>query len=527
MENEKISLWNRFKNFVKKIMPGKKAAVTLGIAASAIGANVDKAEASDYIIERTDKKVISELSSEFNANPVDLKNSKVSAKDLKHKVDSRSNLEKTVDTIGKVQRGVHSIENVADSISDLGRSSSISSTLDNTGDVLRSVQKGEKTISQVLYNPTEKESKNSEVKQDEVVIEKVNKDAIVKESVQDEKNSTETVTEKVQPNKNTIEKTVISNENNLEVSSDEPLEVNEDDGKYSASHVKYNPDNNEFLPSMNYINRVIARTLPASHLTAGENISMIADARIDLIRYQNIAKQQGNMEVVEEIRKALIECDKYYVSLQREAIKNANEPEYDLHTPESYTNYKSQESTVKADIVQNVEDSTVISSIDEKKLENVSIGQMGTFENLDDLLDNAIAEKEKKEAVVERASTEKVEINEDKLNNVSIGQMGAFEDLDNILVEEINKKENKDVIMKQHSATKVEIDEDKLNNVSIGQMGTFENLDDMLDHAIVEKEKKTSTIRQSIDKHKANTNKITFDTPKKDTINRYFEDEER
>ena len=82
MENEKKSWWKSFKSFIKKILPGKKAAVTLGIAASAMGANMDKANASDYIVERIDDKAVTDVANELNVNPVDLKHLTVDASQL-------------------------------------------------------------------------------------------------------------------------------------------------------------------------------------------------------------------------------------------------------------------------------------------------------------------------------------------------------------------------------------------------------------------------------------------------------------
>ena len=536
MENEQKSWWTSFKNFIKKIMPGKKAAVTLGLAASAMAVNAEKANASEIVtVPRNNVKIVSDVSKEAKINPVDLNSSKVSVQDLQASANSRSGFDKTIDTLARVNRGLHSVNDLSNSMSNLGRSRDLGDTLNNLENVLQSAQKGEQTMSQVLSKPGVKEAKVSETKNDEIVAVKREQVKVVEEKNESEKVTIGNVNENVSTDENENNHVEPVNVEQIEITDNDVLEVDGD--KYSASHVKYNPDNKEFLPSMNYINRVISRTLPSSTLTAGENISMIADARIDLIRYQNIAKQQGKMEIVEEIRKALIECDKYYIPLQEEAIKNAGAPEYDLHTPEAYPHYEPNNTTIETEIVENVEKTSDKTSIDKVELEKekVGISQMGNFSNLDSLLDQAIAEDQQKDVTVQTPATityHQSKIDESKLADVSIGQMGDFENLDHLLDEDVVEPQ-KTTHESQTSYKNLESEQSKSENVTISEMGNFKNLDTLLDEAIEEDQAKDVAVndfnkRIKVDKHKSNENKMNFDSYKqKNTINKYIEDEER
>lgn len=162
MDNEKKSLWTRFKSFIKKVMPGKKTLAIGAAAASMMAANIDKADAAELRVDLNEgNRTVDTVKENATSNPlrVSLSDSQnptvtVEKSSLERFAD---NVKATKNAINTVKNGIGSIENVASSIENLGRSSNIGNVISNTENTVKrtetatqKVNESEQAVSQLL-----------------------------------------------------------------------------------------------------------------------------------------------------------------------------------------------------------------------------------------------------------------------------------------------------------------------------------------------------------------------------------------
>ena len=554
-ENEKKSWWKSFKSFIKKILPGKKAAVTLGIAASAMGANMDKANASDYIVERIDDKAVTDVANELNVNPVDLKNLTVDASQLEQRIDARSDWEKARDAVQDVQTGVNSVENVFGAINNLGRSSSINSTIHNAERVVDNFNKGQDTLSQLLSKPSVKETKSEEVKTEKVESEK--SDSVIVERTVPEKKveKTDKVQEmsdvdkvlpnlhydKIKQNLYDIED-ALSNEivdlnlklskarydGNFELAKqlEEQIELKRaqrieltnlrrEEG-ITSDRLEYAPESMQRDYTPERVEKLVAFTNLSPNWTTGEKIAVLSSGIVDLKVAIDGCIKNGDIETANKLIKVHNEALKERYALSKMAHEEQGNPEYDLHMPENYDRYGIKNSSSKEQVATQKEDKDTKYS--PSKVEGIDVEDI--FGNIDLAAAATTAQV---------TAPTKQDLDYEKLSNVSMGQMGVLEEDE--IVKETPKKED--------------LDYEKLSNVSAGQMGIWNELEDMLDEdtsststttdnkkeVVLEEKEKAEEVKQTpqtdsktVDNYKANAGKISVDDIFKDlNINDFVE----
>lgn len=504
-ENEKKSWWKSFKSFIKKILPGKKAAVTLGIAATAMGANMDKANASDYIVERTDGKAITDVAHELNVNPVDLKNLTVDANQLEQRIDARSDLEKASDTLKNVNTGVRSVENVWSSVNNLGKSSSIKSTVNNAQRVVDNVNKGQDTLSQLLSKPSVKETKTEEVKTEKTEVENQKADTTItqdtssaKEVKQADKAKVISDTDKVLANSHfdsikqnpyDMEDALSSEivdlnlklskarydgnfelakqlEKQLEAKRAQRIELTElrrSEG-ITADVLEHSPEyqDREYTPER--VERLTAFTKLSPNWTSGEKLAVLSSGIVDLKVAIDGCIKNGDVQTANKLIRVHNEALKQRYELAKMAHEEQGNSEFDVHMPKNYDRYglknrSSQETVSKTE----KEEKTKYSP---SKVEGIDVEDI--FGDID--LAAAVAN-----AQVAQATQQ--DLDASKLSDVSVGQMGILEEDE----------------MPKEAPKKEELDYEKLSNVSAGQMGIWNELEEMLDNEINKTSSATST----------------------------------
>lgn len=504
-ENEKKSWWKSFKSFIKKILPGKKAAVTLGIAATAMGANMDKANASDYIVERTDGKAITDVAHELNVNPVDLKNLTVDANQLEQRIDARSDLEKASDTLKNVNTGVRSVENVWSSVNNLGKSSSIKSTVNNAQRVVDNVNKGQDTLSQLLSKPSVKETKTEEVKTEKTEVENQKADTTIaqdtssaKEVKQADKAKVISDTDKVLANSHfdsikqnpyDMEDALSSEivdlnlklskarydgnfelakqlEKQLEAKRAQRIELTElrrSEG-ITADVLEHSPEyqDREYTPER--VERLTAFTKLSPNWTSGEKLAVLSSGIVDLKVAIDGCIKNGDVQTANKLIRVHNEALKQRYELAKIAHEEQGNSEFDVHMPKNYDRYglknrSSQETVSKTE----KEEKTKYSP---SKVEGIDVEDI--FGDID--LAAAVAN-----AQVAQATQQ--DLDASKLSDVSVGQMGILEEDE----------------MPKEAPKKEELDYEKLSNVSAGQMGIWNELEEMLDNEINKTSSATST----------------------------------
>lgn len=562
MENEKKSWWKSFKSFIKKILPGKKAAVTLGIAASAMGANMDKANASDYIVERIDDKAVTDVANELNVNPVDLKNLTVDASQLEQRIDTRSDLEKASDAIKDIKSGVNSVENVWSSVTNLGNSSSIKSTVNNAERVVNNVNKSQDTLSQLLSKPSVKETKTEEVKSEKVEVENEKTDSVVsekssssKEVKHEDKVQVKSDVDKVLANSHfdtvkenpyDIEDALSSEivdlnlklskarydgnfelakqlEEQIELKRAQRIELTElrrSEG-ITSDVLEHSPEyqQREYTPER--VEKLTAFTKLSPNWTTGEKISVLSSGIIDLKVAITGCIKNGDIETANKLIRVHNEALKQRYELSKTAHEEQGNPEYDLHMPENYDRYNIRNHSSKVQDTKQVEKEEKKSKYSPSKLEGIDVEDI--FGNID-LASAATASK----ANIATNSTQDLDYS--KLSNVSVGQMGILEEDE----------------MPQETPHKEEDEYAKLSNVSAGQMGIWNELEEMLDDNInansttsnnnkkevkveekaekTEVKEKINTESKTVDNYKANAEKINVDDIFKDlNINEFID----
>lgn len=504
-ENEKKSWWKSFKSFIKKILPGKKAAVTLGIAATAMGANMDKANASDYIVERTDGKAITDVAHELNVNPVDLKNLTVDANQLEQRIDARSDLEKASDTLKNVNTGVHSVENVWSSVNNLGKSSSIKSTVNNAQRVVDNVNKGQDTLSQLLSKPSVKETKTEEVKTEKTEVENQKADTTItqdtssaKEVKQADKAKVISDTDKVLANSHfdsikqnpyDMEDALSSEivdlnlklskarydgnfelakqlEKQLEAKRAQRIELTElrrSEG-IKADVLEHSPEyqDREYTPER--VERLTAFTKLSPNWTSGEKLAVLSSGIVDLKVAIDGCIKNGDVQTANKLIRVHNEALKQRYELAKIAHEEQGNSEFDVHMPKNYDRYglknrSSQETVSKTEKEEK-------SKYSPSKVEGIDVEDI--FGDID--LAAAVAN-----AQVAQATQQ--DLDASKLSDVSVGQMGILEEDE----------------MPKEAPKKEELDYEKLSNVSAGQMGIWNELEEMLDNEINKTSSATST----------------------------------
>ena len=557
-ENEKKSWWKSFKSFIKKILPGKKAAVTLGIAASAMGANMDKANASDYIVERIDDKAVTDVANELNVNPVDLKNLTVDASQLEQRIDARSDWEKARDAVQDVQTGVNSVENVFGAINNLGRSSSINSTINNAERVVDNFNKGQDTLSQLLSKPSVKETKSEKVKTENVENEK--SDSLIVERTVPEKKveKTDKVQEMSDVDKvlqNSHFDTVKQNPYDIEDAlSSEIVDLNlklskaRYDGNFelakqleeqielkraqrieltnlrreegiTSDRLEHAPESMQRDYTPERVEKLVAFTNLSPNWTTGEKIAVLSSGIVDLKVAIDGCIKNGDIETANKLIKVHNEALKERYALSKMAHEEQGNPEYDLHMPENYDRYGIRNSSSKEQVTtQKTEKEDKDTKYSPSKVEGIDVEDI--FGNIDLAAAATTAQV---------TAPTKQDLDYEKLSNVSMGQMGVLEEDE--IVKETPKKED--------------LDYEKLSNVSAGQMGIWNELEDMLDEdtsststttdnkkeVVLEEKEKAEEVKQTpqtdsktVDNYKANAGKISVDDIFKDlNINDFVE----
>lgn len=560
MDNEKKSLWTRFKSFIKKVMPGKKTLAIGAAAASMMAANIDKADAAELRVDLNESnRTVDTVKENATSNPlrVSLSDSQnptvtVEKSSLERFAD---NVKATKNTINTVRNGIGSIENVASSIENLGKSSNIGNVISNTENTIRrtetatqKVNESEQAVSQLLQvNQARKKmledkgytdgaktlQKNIDNLQSQIQVTE-NQETVEKATTSNVENITKT--EKVKPaiDNSKLERNEFSHINFNPFDKENALSNKIVDLKVQASQAKYNNDmelynqltseiksleaerikmteariNDGVIPdvaddsaefqsrdvSPERFEKLTAFTNLSPEWTSGEKLAVLANGLTDLKLAISDCKKNGDQlmakKLVEVYNKAMVQ--RYELSV--EASKNPSSPANELKMPNSYHSYIARtvhSKTTKTKNIKNPEykQETKKAVVSPYKVNDTSIDA--------DSLVNSIL----------NSNTPSTKVDETKLNDVSMGQMGVLE-------------EDKKVNVKP---TKPQINEEKLQNVSVGQMGTFEgiDLDAMIDEALntrtakSENKKEQKVIKTNDDKKETKTQKAKNVNPNK------------
>ena len=565
MDNEKKSLWTRFKSFIKKVMPGKKTLAIGAAAASMMAANIDKADAAELRVDLNEgNRTVDTVKENATSNPlrVSLSDSQnptvtVEKSSLERFAD---NVKATKNTINTVRNGIGSIENVASSIENLGKSSNIGNVISNTESTVRiaenatqRVNESEQAVSQLLqvrqarqkmaedkgYSDGAKTmQKNIDILQSKTPVaekqetfEKVDTSKVEKSKVE-----TTTNTEKVNQtvNNSEVEKNEFShikynhydrenqlsdqivdlevlrsqahNENNIELYNQLTAKIDQ----LRAERIKITEarindgvipdvadDSAEFQSrdvSPERFEKLTAFTNLSPEWTSGEKLAVLSNGLTDLKLAISDCKKNGDQitaqKLVEVYNKAMVQ--RYELAV--EASKNPSSPANELKMPDSYHSYIARtvhSKTTKTKNIRNPEykQETKKAVVSPYKVNDTSIDA--------DSLVNSIL----------NSNTPSTKVDETKLNDVSMGQMGVLEEDEKVEVK----------------PTKSQINEEKLQNVSVGQMGTFEgiDLDAMIDEALntrtakSENKKEQKIIKTNDDKKETKTQKAKNVNPNK------------
>lgn len=564
MDNEKKSLWTRFKSFIKKVMPGKKTLAIGAAAASMMAANIDKADAAELRVDLNEgNRTVDTVKENATSNPL-----RVSLSDSQNPTVTveKSSLERFADnvkatksTINTVRNGIGSIENVASSIENLGKSSNIGNVISNTENTVRrtetatqKVNESEQAVSQLLkVNQARKKmledkgytdgaktlQKNIDNLQSKIQVtekqETVEKTNTAKFENQKVENTAKTEKIKQTVDNSKVEKNEFSHIKFNPFDKEDELSNKIVDLKVQASQAKYNNDmelynqltseiktleaerikmteariNDGVIPdvaddsaefqsrdvSPEKFEKLTAFTNLSPEWTSGEKLAVLSNGLTDLKLAISDCQKNGDQitaqKLVEVYNKAMVQ--RYELAV--EASKNPSSPANELKMPDSYHTYIAKTVHSKATKTKNIKNpeykkenkKTVVSPY---KVNDPSIDA--------DSLVNSIFN-----------SNATTRVDETKLNDVSMGQMG--------IIEEDEKVEVK--------PTKSQINEEKLQNVSVGQMGTFEgiDLDAMIDEALntrtakSENNKEQKVIKTNDDKKETKTQKAKNVNPNK------------
>ena len=563
MDNEKKSLWTRFKSFIKKVMPGKKTLAIGAAAASMMAANIDKADAAELRVDLNEgNRTVDTVKENATSNPL-----RVSLSDSQNPTVTveKSSLERFADnvkatksTISTVRNGIGSIENVASSIENLGKSSNIGNVISNTENTVRrtetatqKVNESEQAVSQLLkVNQARKKmledkgytdgaktvQKNidnlqAKVSDNKEIVEKVDTSKVETQKIENTA-KTEKVKQTVDNSK--VERNEFSHIKFNPFDKENALSNKIVDLKVQASQAKYNNDmelynqltseiksleaerikmteariNDGVIPdvaddssefqsrdvSPEKFEKLTAFTNLSPEWTSGEKLAVLSNGLTDLKLAISDCKKNGDQitaqKLVEVYNKAMVQ--RYELAV--EASKNPNSPANELKMPDSYHTYIAKtvhSKTTKTKNIKNPEykQETKKTVVSPYKVNDPSIDA--------DSLVNSIL----------NSNTTATRVDETKLNDVSMGQMGIIE-------------EDKKVEVKP---TKSQINEEKLQNVSVGQMGTFEgmDLDAMIDEALntrtdkSENNKETKVIKTNDEKKETKTQKAKNVNPNK------------
>ena len=562
MDNEKKSLWTRFKSFIKKVMPGKKTLAIGAAAASMMAANIDKADAAELRVDLNEgNRTVDTVKENATSNPL-----RVSLSDSQNPTVTveKSSLERFADnvkatksTISTVRNGIGSIENVASSIENLGKSSNIGNVISNTENTVRrtetatqKVNESEQAVSQLLkVNQARKKmledkgytdgaktvQKNidnlqAKVSDNKEIVEKVDTSKVETQKIENTA-KTEKVKQTVDNSK--VERNEFSHIKFNPFDKENALSNKIVDLKVQASQAKYNNDmelynqltseiksleaerikmteariNDGVIPdvaddssefqsrdvSPEKFEKLTAFTNLSPEWTSGEKLAVLSNGLTDLKLAISDCKKNGDQitaqKLVEVYNKAMVQ--RYELAV--EASKNPSSPANELKMPDSYHSYIARtvhSKTTKTKNIKNPEykqenKKTVVSPY---KVNDPSIDA--------DSLVNSIFN-----------SNATTRVDETKLNDVSMGQMGVLEEDEKVEVK----------------PTKSQINEEKLQNVSVGQMGTFEgiDLDAMIDEALntrtakSENKKEQKIIKTNDDQKETKTQKAKNVNPNK------------
>ena len=565
MDNEKKSLWTRFKSFIKKVMPGKKTLAIGAAAASMMAANIDKADAAELRVDLNEgNRTVDTVKENATSNPlrVSLSDSQnptvtVEKSSLERFAD---NVKATKNAINTVKNGIGSIENVASSIENLGRSSNIGNVISNTENTVKrtetatqKVNESEQAVSQLLkVNQARKKmledkgytdgaktlQKNIDNLQSKIQVtekqETVEKTNTTKVENQKIENTTKTEKVKQTVDNSKVEKNEFSHIKFNPFDKEDELSNKIVDLKVQASQAKYNNDmelynqltseiksleaerikmteariNDGVIPdvaddsaefqsrdvSPEKFEKLTAFTNLSPEWTSGEKLAVLSNGLTDLKLAISDCKKNGDQitaqKLVEVYNKAMVQ--RYELAV--EASKNPSSPANELKMPDSYHTYISKtvhnKNISKTKTIKNPEykQETKKKVVSPYKVNDPSIDA--------DSLVNSIFN-----------SNATTRVDETKLNDVSMGQMGIIEEDEKVDVK----------------PTKTKINEEKLNTVSVGQMGSFEgmDLDSIIDDALNVKKvksddvKSTKTVKTNENKEKTKTEKSKAVNPNK------------
>lgn len=563
MDNEKKSLWTRFKSFIKKVMPGKKTLAIGAAAASMMAANIDKADAAELRVDLNEgNRTVDTVKENVTSNPlrVSLSDSQnptvtVEKSSLERFAD---NVKATKNTINTVRNGIGSIENVASSIENLGKSSNIGNVISNTENTIRrtetatqKVNESEQAVSQLLkVNQARKKmledkgytdgaktvQKNidnlqAKVSDNKEIVEKVDTSKVETQKIENTA-KTEKVKQTVDNSK--VERNEFSHIKFNPFDKENALSNKIVDLKVQASQAKYNNDmelynqltseiksleaerikmteariNDGVIPdvaddssefqsrdvSPEKFEKLTAFTNLSPEWTSGEKLAVLSNGLTDLKLAISDCKKNGDQitaqKLVEVYNKAMVQ--RYELAV--EASKNPSSPANELKMPDSYHSYIARtvhSKTTKSKNIKNPEykQETKKAVVSPYKVNDTSIDA--------DSLVNSIL----------NSNTPSTKVDETKLNDVSMGQMGVLEEDEKVEVK----------------PTKSQINEEKLQNVSVGQMGTFEgiDLDAMIDEALntrtakSENKKEQKIIKTNDDQKETKTQKAKNVNPNK------------
>lgn len=540
MDNEKKSLWARFKSFIKKVIPGKKTLAIGAAAASMLAANVDKADAAELRVDLNEgARATDTVKENTTANPL-----RVSLSDSQNPTVTveKSSLEKFADsvkatksTINTVRNGVGSIEQVASSIGNLGKSTNIGNVISNTENTVRrtenaaqKVNESEQAVSQLLkvkqarQKMVEEKGYTDAAKTMQKNIDDLKaKTQISEKQEKVEKSDTSKVkTQKIENIAKTekVNKTVSSSQigkDNFSHIKYNPFDREDElsskivDLKVQASQAKYNNDMTLYNELTSEIQKLEAERIKISE--ARINDGVIPDVVEDSYEYKsrdvspkrfekltaftNLSPEWTSGEKLAvlsngltDLKIAISDCkkngDQHMAQKLVEVYNKAMVQRYELaleasRNPSSPANELKMPDSYNSYIAKTVHSKTATKT---KNIRNPEYKQetKKTVVSPYKVNDPSINADDIVSSILNSNSTTSTQkVDETKLNDVSIGQMGIIEEDEKVDVK----------------PTKTQINEEKLNNVSIGQMGTFEgmDLDSMIDEALNSKNVKSDT----------------------------------
>ena len=193
-------------------------------------------------------------------------------------------------------------------------------------------------------------------------------------------------------------------------------------------------------------------------------------------------------KLVEVYNKAMVQ--RYELAV--ETSKNPSSPANELKMPDSYHTYIAKTVHSKTTKTKNIKNPEYKQEIKKTVVSPYKVNDPSI--DADSLVNS----------ILNTSNATATKIDETKLNDVSMGQMGVLEE-----DEKVNAK-----------PTKPQINEEKLQNVSVGQMGTFEgmDLDAMIDEALNTRTAKSENKKEQ-KVVKTNDSKKETKTQKAKTVN--------